>query len=120
MFDGDASQRFCSAPGCPVLLAGGGRCPKHKAEQRKRTDDRRGNFRQRGYSPAWDRFREYCMSARLYPEFHGKCQLCGYVFKEGREVLWDHRTPLNKGGKLISVENTWPLCLRCNTKTGNA
>jgi 5-methylcytosine-specific restriction protein A len=40
-------MKFCSAPGCPVVVARG-RCAMHRAA--------RGSARARGYTSAWDRY----------------------------------------------------------------
>ncbi|HEY1320386.1 MAG TPA: HNH endonuclease signature motif containing protein [Streptosporangiaceae bacterium] len=57
----------CSRSGCPNLVPGGGRCDDCKAE----AEQRRGNFRQRGYAKGWDRKRAAFL--RRNPA----CVLCG-------------------------------------------
>lgn len=48
--------RVCSVPGCPELTASS-RCREHTAKQRATQDAKRGNWRQRGYDPEYDRNR---------------------------------------------------------------
>lgn len=44
-------------PGCPDEATGNGKCGKHLAEVRKKTDQRRGGSHARGYDSKWRRTR---------------------------------------------------------------
>jgi 5-methylcytosine-specific restriction protein A len=44
-------QRSCSVPACRQFKP----CPDHHRQRQRESDARRGTFRERGYSSAWDK-----------------------------------------------------------------
>lgn len=103
----------CPAPGCPVLVAGGGRCDEHRREyKRNQARDRRANGdpSMTVYStPAWRKLRA------AYLRDHPDCAHCG---RPAEEV--DHIIPRKQ---LVEQEfhdpDAWhllqPLCKPCHT-----
>lgn len=54
---------ICSHPGCPEEAVRNGKCDDHLAEARRRTDQRRGGGRARGYDQRWARTRAAFLKA---------------------------------------------------------
>ena len=55
-----AAPRFCTVPGCGVLVAGASRCAAHAAAEKAKAqavDRERGTAAQRGYGAAWQKAR---------------------------------------------------------------
>ena len=96
----------CTYPGgCPALVDGGGRCPKHRKQGFKVQDQQRGSSTQRGYGSRWQRARAAYL--RRHP-------LCVECLKEERVVaatLVDHIIPLRGVHRLFWDESNWQaLC----------
>jgi 5-methylcytosine-specific restriction protein A len=83
-----AAKHPCSQPGCPTLVPRGqSKCEKHTKEVRRRYDEQRPNFRERGYSSAWD---------KASKSFRRRNPLCAECLKEGRTTpaqVTDHIKP---------------------------
>ena len=98
-----AAPRFCTAPGCGVLVQGGSRCPKHFVARRgaSRVDRMRGR--------KWMALRERVL--RREPR-------CAECLKAGRLRLAaqvDHIVALEDGGT-DDEDNLQGLCLACHVE----
>lgn len=103
-----APKRPCTYPGCPELTDGG-RCEKHRKQNQKEIDARRGSSSARGYGARWQKLREIVLSRDKY--------LCQECKKLGRLALAsdvDHIIPKSKGG-IDEMENLQSLCHRCHS-----
>lgn len=84
----NAAPRVCTHPGCGALVYDGtGRCLKHRREERKLLDARRGSAHERGYTSRWQK------AAAGWLKAHPLCAECeakGIV--EAGEVV-DHKIP---------------------------
>lgn len=104
----DAALRPCTTPGCPELTSGGP-CARHRQQRRQADDRRRGSFRQRGYSKAWDRY------SKAFLATHPLCVRC---LAEGRTTaaqVTDHIVP-HRGdyGRMWNPANLQALCVACH------
>lgn len=99
----------CIQPGCKDFAVRGGRCEIHAKEKakeyRKRTPDKRPNFRERGYGTDWDKARA------KYIKRHPDCENCGEPGPEG--MIIDHIVEVRDGGK-HSQDNLRTLCRTCH------
>lgn len=86
----------CTFPGCPALVAGGGRCPRHKPKPWARTYDRH-------VSKSWQQIRQRVLARDGYT-----CRYCG---APANEV--DHIIGRAKGGS-DTEDNAVACCRRCN------
>jgi 5-methylcytosine-specific restriction protein A len=93
---------------CPRCRTGHeGRCPE--AERlRAVADQKRGNFRERGYTSAWDKFRVLILRDEPF------CRHCHQRGRMRPATLVDHIVPLAAGGELLDPENVQPLCVPCH------
>ena len=98
-----AAKRPCTHPGCGVLTDGGP-CERHRKQQRKEIDERRGSAASRGYGYRWRK------TAAGFLRAHPLCQCpdCD----EGRKRLVpatvvDHRTPHKGDKRLFWDPNNW-------------
>ena len=57
-------------PGCPELVRGAGRCPRHERAKRAEIDSLRPSAARRGYGPDWRRLRDW------YLPRHPECVEC--------------------------------------------
>ena len=91
---------------------------KYNEDGSKKTDwkayeEKRGNFRQRGYDYRWDKFRKRFLLA------HPTCAICG----EPAQCV-DHKTVTARqmmdayGEFVYNDEDYQALCFRCNTRKG--
>lgn len=62
-----AAKRPCTYPGCGVLTDGG-RCDKHKREEQRSLDHRRGSAAARGYGRTWQK------ASKAFLRAHPLCQ----------------------------------------------
>ena len=98
--------RPCISCGAPI--PSGIRCPRCASRRNRARDAIRGNFRQRGYTGAFDKAR-----ARLAPAAVGRpCPLCGEPMRAGF-IDVDHIVPLGSGGT-NDPSNLRAVCARCN------
>ncbi len=101
--------RPCSAPMCKELVSERF-CEKHKKQERKRSDEQRGSYRERGYTTQYDKFRAWWVNQQPL------CQPCS---KEGRVVpmeILHHIKPIAEGGDLLSADNALSVCRKCHAK----
>jgi 5-methylcytosine-specific restriction endonuclease McrA len=75
-------------------------------------DERRGNFRERGYTGAWSRYSKtrLLLHALCVDPFHVHGELGAFA-----EVT-DHIVPLWAGGELMEERNLQSLCTACNLR----
>lgn len=104
-----APARPCAAPGCPALVRGERRCPRHRAELERA----RGTATQRGYDARWRRLVRVAIAAE--PWCHCTRPACHprgcYATVD---LTGDHRVPLSRGG-LSVAGNVLVLCRACNS-----
>lgn len=98
-------KRYC--PRCNVGHEAGEFCPQSR-QNRQAADARRGNFRQRGYTPTWDKFRVLVLQAEPF------CRWCRKRGKLIPATLVDHIVPLAAGGPLLDWDNACPMCTTCH------
>lgn len=106
----------CRHHGCPALVPAGF-CPAHERARQQSIDDKRRNFRERGYTSRWDKLRLW---------FLARNQLCVDPFQEhGKQLVLasvvDHKIP-HKGDQFLMWDerNLQSLCAHChNRKTAN-
>lgn len=114
--------RPCGQPGCPELVRGAPRCPKHtaKREAEIRADDRqRGSATARGYDARWSAF------SRWYRAAHPLCAECQRQGRVRPSEVTDHirrwqsgKTPEDRERLKYAPENLQALCKGChNSKT---
>jgi 5-methylcytosine-specific restriction enzyme A len=108
-----AAPHPCAKPHCPQLCARGQRyCPEHETAAHRADAARRGNFRERGYSSKWDRFRLQFLKAN---------PLCVMCKKDGRIAparVCDHVVP-HRGDpkKFWNPDGGFQaLCISCHSK----
>lgn len=103
------AQKICARSGCPKIAVRRGLCETHAAEVdavlRKRYPDKRPDFRQRGYTAAWDRLRA------AYIKKHPDCEGCGKTGPQG--MIVDHIKPKDEGGE-DKWDNCQTLCRTCH------
>lgn len=103
--------KLCSCMGCNELVIVGIRyCDKHRKDDRKKYDDRRLSFRQRGYTSDWDKVRLIKL---------GHNPLCEQCEKDGRltpATLVHHIKSLRDNGSLLDMDNLMSLCIKCHDK----
>lgn len=86
----------CRHRGCAALVRSPGYCNKHAGEAVGwKRDHLRGNRRQRGYGPEWDRLRLLILKRDRYLCQCDECRRTGRVLP-ATEV--DHRIPKAEGG----------------------
>jgi 5-methylcytosine-specific restriction enzyme A len=101
--------RPCREPGCPALVhLGEGKCAKHREEEAKAYDARRGSARDRGYGTAWDKLRRMYLAANPLCEDH---KARGKVVEA---VMVHHKVPISEGGDPLAWDNLRSLCSRCH------
>jgi 5-methylcytosine-specific restriction enzyme A len=93
--------RPCLTPGCPELVRGAPRCPKHaQAKERER-----GSSTSRGYDNDWRRLRDRVLAER---------PLCVMCEAEGRiepATVGDHIVPIKVDpSRRLDPSNVRPLC----------
>ncbi len=97
-------KKPCSWPGCRELTMERF-CDKHKKQERKQQDERRGTAAQRGYDNRWRKARE---------RFLRENPLCIECLKEERltpATVVDHIVPHKGNYELFWDESNWqPLC----------
>ena len=100
-----ASPKACA---CGRAVKARHRCPRCESVRQRRQQERRGSFRQRGYTVAWDRLRQLVL---LEEPICRKCAAHGKI--EGARTV-DHVLAVSKGGAMFDRRNLQPLCDRCN------
>ena len=79
----------------------------------KTYEEKRGNFRQRGYDYKWDKFKKRFLLA------HPTCALCGAPAQCVDHKTTTARQMMDAYGEFVyNDEDYQALCFRCNTKKG--
>jgi len=96
----------CTYPGgCPALVDGGGRCPKHRKQGYRVQDQQRGSSTQRGYGSRWQRARA------AYLRRHPLCVECLQEDRVVAATIVDHIIPHRGDHRLFWDEGNWQaLC----------
>ena len=96
-----APMRYCTSPGCGVLVAKG-RCPDHRKAQQDERDKREV---WRDYSSTeWKAARKTVLAREP------QCRFCGE-----KATVVDHIVPLRDGGT-HDIANLRPLCKSCHDR----
>ena len=102
-------KRPCTHPGCTALVSigNGPKCERHKRQDRRERDQRRGSSYQRGYTRDWKAARDQYL--RLHP-------LCVECHRQGKiipAIVVDHIVPHKGNMKLFWDQMNWQaLCHR--------
>ena len=107
-----APLRWCTYPGCAVLVSGGGRCPRHRQqaqEESRQAERRRGSAASRGYGERWRRARAlHLMGEPL-------CRACLAAGRARAAEVVDHVRPHRGDAGLFWDPDNWQsLCRRCH------
>ena len=79
----------------------------------KAYDEKRGNFRQRGYNYDWDKFRKRFLAG------HPTCEICGAPAQCVDHKKATARQMMDALGEFSYLEDDYQaLCYRCNIKKG--
>jgi 5-methylcytosine-specific restriction enzyme A len=109
-----AAPRPCTYPGCTALCAGG-RCDRHRVQDRKeqhqRCDARRGSASERGYDNRWQKARAG------YLRSHPLCRRCEQRGDLTPATVVDHIVPHRGDRDLFWRSDNWqPLCKPCHDR----
>jgi 5-methylcytosine-specific restriction protein A len=86
-----------------------GRCEKHRRQDRKEQDERRGSAASRGYDARWAR------ASKAYLAEHPLCVLCEAAGLVVAAQVTDHIKPHKGNEKLFWDQNNWQaLCKACH------
>ncbi len=106
-----AAPRPCPYPGCGVLVAAGGHCPRHKAQRQREADAHRQSSTARGYDGRWRKAR--ATHLRKHP-------LCEAHLARGQlveETYVDHVVPHSGDRALFWDSANWQsLCKPCHSQ----
>jgi 5-methylcytosine-specific restriction endonuclease McrA len=105
-----ATPHLCAEPGCPVVLDGPGRCPRHRATAWDTWRAGQDPAKSSGYGHRWRTFR-----ASLVRERGERCQDCGAV----GPVEAHHVDRLGMTGpRAYDTTNILLLCHACHVRAG--
>lgn len=91
-------KKPCRQPGCPELVDTG-YCDRHKKQEQKQYDERRGSSTERGYDARWRRYR------LMYLRRNPLCVMCEDEGKLTPATVVDHITP-HKGNYELFWDET--------------
>jgi len=99
----------CSYPGCHELVEAGqgGRCEKHRRQERQRYDNERGTAAQRGYDARWRQIRAIVLAEE---------PLCRECSRQGRVMPAKDVHHINGNPRDNRRENLEPLCHECHSR----
>jgi 5-methylcytosine-specific restriction protein A len=104
-----APKRPCTWPGCNQLVLDGSRCEKHRKQERKEIDKRRGTAAQRGYDSKWHTART------IYLKHRPLCVKCLAERKMVQATVVDHIVPHKGDHELMWDRSNWQaLCKACH------
>ena len=105
-----APKRPCTWPGCGELTDGG-RCEKHKRQERKQIEDARGTAHQRGYTFRWSKY------SKAYIRAHPLCAICQRAGIIKATECVDHIIPHKGDSELFwDPANHQAACKQCNDR----
>ena len=102
----------CSWPGCPEVTTER-YCDTHRKANYKDQDQRRGSYRERGYSTQWDKVR------KIYTRSHPLCERCLARGVARPVAIVHHKVPVAEGGAVLDMGNLMSLCHSCHAKEHN-
>lgn len=114
-------KKNCKTPGCPNLHTNRSgycdECMARYAETHPKTapaEDRRPNFRERGYTSKWTKF------ARAFVLNHPKCAICGAPSKvcDHKDMPYDVMLGVYGGEFDYDESHYQALCMACNNRKG--
>lgn len=108
------AKRPCCNPGCAELVDSG-YCDKHKRQQQRYEDQRRGTAHQRGYNSRWSRYAKFFLRQQGNQICKLRLDGCNYVAE-----CVDHIEPHN--GDMVKFwdsNNHQAACIHCNSVKGN-
>lgn len=107
-----APQHPCGFPGCPALVdSGHRRCEKHRIQERKEIDQRRGSAARRGYDTKWRAARKRFLA------IHPLCVECRRQGRVQAATVVDHIIPHKGNANLFWDESNWQvLCKQCHDR----
>ena len=105
--------RWCWWERCGNLVKKGGYCPQHEKTRQKLPEKRKPKNKIYD-SPKWKKFSKW----RLTNQETGERKLCERC-EEKIATQVHHKTPIKKGGKLLSTTNTVPVCGPCHRSMEN-
>lgn len=103
-------KRPCAYPGCPALVSAGRFCERHKRQDYRVDNARRGTAAQRGYDGRWQRVRE------MYLRQHPLCEVCEAEGRVTPATMVHHKQPIKAGGRALDIENLMAVCVMCHNK----
>jgi 5-methylcytosine-specific restriction protein A len=112
-----APRHPCGFPGYPVLVESGRRrCEKHRIQESKELDRKRGSASHRGYGARW------CAARKQFLAVHPLCAECRRQGHVKAATVVDHTIPHKGNANLFWDESNWQgLCKQCHDrKTGEA
>jgi 5-methylcytosine-specific restriction protein A len=100
-----APQHPCTYPGCSILVVGCSRCEKHRAQDRKAEESRRGSANSRGYGSRWR------VARKRFLELNPLCAECNRVGRLTAATIVDHIVP-HKGDISLfwDMDNREAIC----------
>ena len=102
----------CRFPLCPNPAVKGGYCTQHQhlaREDARRTDERRGSARERGYTTAWDKARA------AFLRQHPICEECARQGRLTPATVVDHIVPHRGNRQRFWDRDNWQaLCSACH------
>lgn len=108
-----SAPRFCTVPGCGVLVAGASRCAAHAAAEKAKAqavDRERGTAAQRGYGAAWQKARAGFLRS------HPLCVHCKARGLVTAATDVDHIVPHRGDQDLFWQHANWQsLCHSCHS-----
>ena len=109
-----APKQSCAAPGCPELVSGVPRCPKHQKQRYRECDSRRGSPSERGYDRAWQRLRALKLEADPFCEIRTHCANRSITHQAATEV--DHIISIRERPDLrLVLSNLRSACKSCHS-----
>ena len=108
--------RPCTAPGCPALVRGGGKCERHTPKY----DERRGSSQERGYDVYHRRLRLLCferdnwkcVDCGFQPEIVKLYERCGAGLPDTVKILEELRFRHNNDDRHLHADHIVPIAER--------
>lgn len=109
------AKRICNHPGCSELVDSG-YCEKHKKQNQRQRDQRRGSANQRGYTYRWQKYSKLFLSNP--DNVFCKLQLPGC---DNLAECVDHIQPPDgpDDPRFWEPRNHQPACIHCNSTKGH-